>query len=55
MKEEMRNFLGPRRIIIYNNGGVVLNQSPSGRLLVLEPDYLHDLKILFQPCLDPSS
>ena len=40
----MRNFPGPRWCV----------QSPSGRLLVVEPDYLLDLEVFyFQPCLYP--
>jgi hypothetical protein len=55
MKVKMRSFPGPRWIIVQqvHQQGSCCDQSPSGRLLVVELDYLPDLEVLFQECLDP--
>jgi hypothetical protein len=55
MKVNMRNFPGPRWIIVQQveQQWSCCDQSPSGRLLVVEPDYLPDLEVLFQLRLDP--
>jgi hypothetical protein len=55
MKEEMRNFPGPRRIIVQQiqQRWSFCDQSPSGRLLVVEHDYLLDLEVFFLVMLYP--
>jgi hypothetical protein len=51
----MRNFPGPRWSIVQQvqQQWSCCDQSPSGRLLVVEPDYLPDSEVCFQSCLDP--
>jgi hypothetical protein len=51
----MRNFPGPRWSIVQQvqQQWSCCDQSPSGRLLVVEPDYLPDSEVCFQPCLGP--
>jgi hypothetical protein len=45
----MRNFPGPRWIIVQQvqQQWSCCDQSPSGRLLVVEPDYLPDSEVCF--------
>jgi hypothetical protein len=47
MKVKMRNFPGPRWIIVQQvqQQWSCCDQSPSGRLLVVEPDYLPDSEV----------
>ena len=56
MKMKMRNLPGPRRFRVQHiqQWWSCWDQSPSGRLLVVEPDYLPDSEVFyFQPCLYP--
>jgi hypothetical protein len=49
MKVKMINFLGPRSIIVQQvqQQWSCFDLSPSGRLLVMEPDYLPDSDVCF--------
>jgi hypothetical protein len=51
----MRNLLGPRWSIVQqvHQQWSCCDHSPSGTLLVVEPDYLPDSEVFFQPCFDP--
>ena len=56
MMIEMRNFPGPKKEISpgkCGSGGVVVNQSLSGRLLVMEPDYLPIPEIFISAMIVP--
>jgi hypothetical protein len=57
MKVKMRNFPGPRWIIVQQvqQQWSCCDQSPSGRLLVVEPDYLPDSYVFRSKKLYPNS